>query len=74
MGFERLPEWTVDGMQTRLVQLRTFFPECVTEGPQGLAVPRGGQQFRLLQHVCSLLRKARRTGSRAPGKMVLVDQ
>ena len=38
MGFERLPEWTADGTRTRLAQLRTLFPECVTEGPQGLAV------------------------------------
>ena len=38
MGFERLSEWTADGTQTRLARLRTLFPECVTEGPQGLAV------------------------------------
>ena len=45
MGFERLPEWTADGTQTRLARLRTLFPECVTEGPQGLAV-----DFDLLRH------------------------
>ncbi len=38
MGFENLPKTTADLAQEQMAKLRTLFPECVTEGPAGLAV------------------------------------
>ena len=38
MGFENLPETTADLAQEQMAKLRALFPECVTEGPAGLAV------------------------------------
>ena len=37
MTFEHLPTSTPDLAQERLAKLRALFPECVTEGPKGLA-------------------------------------
>lgn len=38
MGFENLPKTTADLAQEQMAKLRALFPECVTEGPAGLAV------------------------------------
>ncbi len=38
MGFENLPKTTADLAQEQMAKLRVLFPECVTEGPAGLAV------------------------------------
>ncbi len=38
MGFESLPKTTADLAQEQMAKLRALFPECVTEGPAGLAV------------------------------------
>ncbi len=38
MGFENLPETTADLAQEQMAKLRALFPECVTEGQDGLTV------------------------------------
>ena len=38
MGFENLPETTADLAQEQMAKLRALFPECVTEGQDGLSV------------------------------------
>ena len=38
MGFENLPKTTADLAQEQMAKLRVLFPECVTEGQDGLTV------------------------------------
>lgn len=38
MGFENLPKTTADLAQEQIAKLRVLFPECVTEGQDGLTV------------------------------------